>query len=95
MTGISPITYTPTAANDPQTTTTTKDLENLGKDEFLKLLVAQLQNQDPLNPLKNEEFVAQLATFSSLEQLIAINKGVTTITEVIDPTPSADSTQSA
>jgi flagellar basal-body rod modification protein FlgD len=50
--------------------------EDLGKNEFLKLLVAQLQNQDPLNPLKNEEFVSQLATFSSLEQLITIKEGV-------------------
>ncbi len=52
------------------------DIKNIGKDQFLKLLVAQLQNQDPLSPLKNEEFVAQLATFSSLEQLISINKAV-------------------
>ena len=47
-----------------------------GKDEFLKLLVAQLQNQDPLSPVKNEEFVAQLATFTSLEQLISINENI-------------------
>jgi flagellar basal-body rod modification protein FlgD len=47
------------------------------KNEFLKLLVAQLQNQDPLNPMDNQEFVAQLATFSSLEQLISINESVT------------------
>ncbi len=84
MTGINSISYTPTAASDTRQRPP-KDLQELGKDEFLKLLVAQLQNQDPLNPLKNEEFVAQLATFSSLEQLIAINKGVTSITEFIDP----------
>jgi flagellar basal-body rod modification protein FlgD len=53
------------------------NLSGVGEDEFLKLLVAQLKNQDPMSPMKNEEFVAQLATFSSLEQLISINKGVT------------------
>jgi flagellar basal-body rod modification protein FlgD len=51
--------------------------EELGKTEFLKLLVTQLQNQDPMNPVDNQEFIAQLATFSSLEQLISINDGVT------------------
>jgi flagellar basal-body rod modification protein FlgD len=45
----------------------------LGQEAFLKLLVAQLQNQDPLNPQENYEFVAQLAQFSSLEQSIGIN----------------------
>lgn len=45
----------------------------MGQETFLKLLVAQLQNQDPLNPQENYEFVAQLAQFSSLEQSIGIN----------------------
>jgi flagellar basal-body rod modification protein FlgD len=45
----------------------------MGKDEFLKLLVAQLRNQDPMNPSRPEEFAAQLAQFSSVEQLINMN----------------------
>lgn len=45
----------------------------LGQDSFLKLLVAQMQHQDPLNPQGNEEFIAQLAQFTSLEQLMGVN----------------------
>ncbi len=47
----------------------TKGTSALGKDAFLQLLVAQLQHQDPLSPQDNSEFVAQLAQFSSLEEL--------------------------
>lgn len=41
---------------------------NLGKDEFIKILMTQLQNQDPLNPMEDKDFIAQMATFSQLEQ---------------------------
>jgi flagellar basal-body rod modification protein FlgD len=44
---------------------------------FLKLLVSQLQNQDPLNPTDSTQFVSQLTSYSQLEQLIGINKNTT------------------
>jgi flagellar basal-body rod modification protein FlgD len=41
----------------------------LGKDQFLKLFVAQLQHQDPMNPMNDSEFMGQMASFSTLEQV--------------------------
>lgn len=55
------------------TATSTKTENTLGQDEFLTLLVAQLQNQDPLNPTDATEFTAQLAQYSQLEQLFNLN----------------------
>jgi len=49
----------------------------IGKDEFFKLLIAQLKNQDPLNPQDGAAFSAQLAQFSSLEQLTNLNTAMT------------------
>ncbi len=52
---------------------TGKRPDQLGKDEFLTLLIAQIKNQDPMNPMENADFTAQMAQFSSLEQLFNIN----------------------
>ncbi|MCM3600185.1 flagellar hook assembly protein FlgD [Robertmurraya korlensis] len=53
--------------------------DTLGKDDFLKILMTQLQNQDPLNPMQDKDFIAQMATFTSLEQMTNMNKSITSL----------------
>jgi flagellar basal-body rod modification protein FlgD len=68
-----------TPGNGPAATASPID-KGLGKDAFLKLLVAQLRNQDPLNPVQGTDFIAQTAQFSSLEQLQQINQSLAALT---------------
>lgn len=68
--------------------------KKLGQDEFIQLLVAQLQNQDPMNPVKNEDFIAQMATFNSLEQLVAIKEGVNKLAGITDDGTEGEGTNS-
>src|SRR5262249_43787617 len=53
--------------------------DSIGKDAFLQLLVTQLRNQDPTSPLQPYEFAAQLAQFSTVEQLTQLNAGVSAL----------------
>jgi flagellar basal-body rod modification protein FlgD len=53
-----------------------QDQGAMGKDSFMKLLVTQLSNQDPMSPADSTEFISQLAEFTSLEQLVGLNEGL-------------------
>jgi flagellar basal-body rod modification protein FlgD len=90
MSTISGLGMIQTDQSAPQATSS-KSSQQLGEADFLKLLVTQLENQDPTNPMDNQQFVAQLATFSSLEQLVSINNAVTKLAANWDKTGSTDS----
>ena len=67
----------PVDASNPNASAITSSKDSaLGQDDFMNLLVAQLQNQDPLNPMDSTAFTSQLAEFSSLEQLSNVNKNL-------------------
>ena len=66
----------PIATNNDGTTRQTGSQQELGKDDFLQLLVAQMEHQDPMEPMSNQESVAQLAQFSTLEQMNNIAAGI-------------------
>jgi flagellar basal-body rod modification protein FlgD len=65
------------------------------EDTFLTLLVSQLKNQDPLSPTDGTQFVSELAQFSSLEQLITINKNVASVSKVVSPSSAVDASSSS
>jgi len=67
---------------------TTKS-DAVGRDAFLKLLVTQLQHQNPLEPQADGEFLAQLAQFSSLESLQEIKKDIAALRSVVEQTANA------
>jgi len=79
VTGTMARAVTDTAARAAQS----REDQVLGRDAFLKLLVAQLKNQDPLNPLDNQQFVAQLAQLQSLEELRSLGEAVSVMANLM------------
>lgn len=71
----------PQQASPAQTGQHSKE-STLGKEDFLTLLIAQLKNQNPLRPMDDKDFIAQLAQFNSLEQLQVLNQGMEALLEL-------------
>jgi flagellar basal-body rod modification protein FlgD len=81
---------TGTTSTQNQTQVARKD--QLGRDAFLNLLVTQLQHQDPMQPQANGEFIAQLAQFSSLEQLTTMSDTLAAIKVALGANTATTST---
>lgn len=83
---VSPIDNSSSAAGAAATAGTsvaTASTKMLGQDAFLKLLISELQNQDPTKPMDDSAFITQLATFNSVEKLNSIDSGIKDINAAI------------
>ena len=78
------ITSSTTAAQSPNATRVDDQ-----KSQFLQLLIAQIKGQDPMNPMDGTQFVAQLAQFSSLEELINVRKATESVQKAIEQQTAA------
>jgi flagellar basal-body rod modification protein FlgD len=84
------------STNGTGSSSSTNSVGSLTSEQtFLQLLVAQIQNQDPLNPTDSIQFVGQLVSYSQLEQLMEINQGITTLTGDATSTSSTNGTSTA
>lgn len=80
---IPPTSQTAPTAGDTAASPTTVKADTLGRNAFLNLLVTQLQHQDPTQPQADGEFLAQLATFSQLEQLQQMNQKLDSLEKLL------------
>jgi len=80
-----------TTYEDKKAATAGKGKSEMGKQDFLTLFTAQLQNQNPLDPVKNEAFVAQLAQFSQLESLTNMQTSLDTLSTTMKSSRVMDS----
>jgi flagellar basal-body rod modification protein FlgD len=93
ITGISQSDPTTSSANSTGTTTTTTNNSDVTKEMFLQLLVAQIKNQDPLNPSDGVQFLTQLAQFQQLEQSMNMGQDVSAIrTDLQSLVPASSNT---
>lgn len=86
-----PTTGTNTDSNSTNSAITNASGGAMGETQFLQLLVSQMKNQDPMNPMDGKDLAAQLAQFSSVEQLMNINTKLDKFTSLLTPTPPAAS----
>jgi flagellar basal-body rod modification protein FlgD len=70
---------------------TRKAQQSLGKDDFLKILITQLSYQDPTAPMQDKEFIAQMAQFSTLEQMTGMAKDFAKLTAMLSGNEASSS----
>ena len=68
----------------------TNPLSGIGQDQFLQLLIAQLQNQDPLDPISNQDFIQQLATLNTVQGIQSLNANFSEMLKLQQLTQGAD-----
>jgi flagellar basal-body rod modification protein FlgD len=95
ISGISGTTAADGTASGTSTQATTGSTTTVDKNVFLELLVAQLRNQDPLNPADGTEFVSQLAQFQQMESTLNMGQDITAIRTAIDTLLGTTTTNAA